>query len=364
MLILDSHCDTPSQIVRLRDLGVDNRYGHVDFPKLRRGGVDASFFALYTSKELSPDAATRYSLEMMAGVFDAVSAHPEEVAMAFSVEDILRNKDKGLVSILLGMENGAPIQQSLPLLRLFWRMGVRYMTLTHNGDNAIGDAAAEGKTWHGLSPFGREVVAEMNRLGMLIDVAHVSDETFYDCIRYSKVPIVSTHSCCRALCSHRRNMTDDMLRALAGNGGVIQINFYPCFLTDDFSRVLSDAGLEDEGEQLEAAFIADPSDPARVAAWHAVQDRLLALDRPSYKMVVDHIDHAVQVAGIDHVGIGSDFDGIAVPPDGLEDVSKIGVIFEEMRRRGYSASDIEKVAGGNFLRVMEISEAFSQEIRL
>ncbi len=362
MLILDSHCDTPSQIVRLRDLGVDNAYGHVDFPKLVRGGVGASFFALYTSKELSPDAATRAALEMMAGVYDAVEAHPDQVSMAFRADQILENHAKGLVSILLGMENGAPIQQSLALLRLFWRMGVRYMTLTHNGDNAIADSAAEGKTWHGLSPFGREVVAEMNRLGMLIDVAHVSDETFYDCIRYSKVPVVSTHSCCRALCGHRRNMSDDMLRALAENGGVIQINFYPCFLSDSFPEVLAASGLSDEGEQLEAAFIADPSDPEKVAAWHRVQDRLLALDRPSYKVVVDHVDHAVRVAGIDHVGIGSDFDGIAVPPAGLEDVSKIGIIFREMRERGYSEMEIEKVAGGNFLRVMRAAETFSKGI--
>ncbi|MBO6082675.1 MAG: dipeptidase, partial [Bacteroidales bacterium] len=302
MFVLDSHCDTPSQLVRLRDPGQDNRYGHVDFPKLRRGGVDASFFALYTSKELTPDQATHAALEMAAAVFDAVEAHPDQVAMAYGTADMLRNREKGLVSILLGMENGAPVQQSQPLLRLFWRLGVRYMTLTHNGDNAIADSAAEGKTWHGLSPFGREVVAEMNRLGMLIDVAHVSDETFYDCIRLSRVPIVSTHSCCRALCKHPRNMTDDMLRALAATGGVIQINFYPCFLSEDFSRVLEESGMGDESDQLEAAFIADPSDPARVAAWHAAQDRLLALDRPSYKRVVDHIDHAVEIAGIDHVG--------------------------------------------------------------
>ena len=360
MFVLDSHCDTPSQLVRLRDPGQDNRYGHVDFPKLRRGGVDASFFALYTSKELTPDQATHAALEMAAAVFDAVEAHPDQVAMAYGTADMLRNREKGLVSILLGMENGAPVQQSLPLLRLFWRLGVRYMTLTHNGDNAIADSAAEGKTWHGLSPFGREVVAEMNRLGMLIDVAHVSDETFYDCIRLSRVPIVSTHSCCRALCKHPRNMTDDMLRALAATGGVIQINFYPCFLSEDFSRVLEESGMGDESDQLEAAFIADPSDPARVAAWHAAQDRLLALDRPSYKRVVDHIDHAVEIAGIDHVGIGSDFDGIVVPPAGLEDVSKIGVIFEEMRRRGYSEADIEKVAGGNFLRVMRAAEAVAR----
>lgn len=361
MFILDSHCDTPSQLLRGLDMDRDNRYGHVDFPKLARGGVDATFFALYTSRELSPDAATRHALDMLAAVRDAVGRR-DDAAMAFSVDEMLENKRKGLISILLGMENGAPIQQSTALLRQFYRMGVRYMTLTHNGDNAIADAAAEGKTWHGLSPFGREVIAEMNRIGMLIDVAHVSDETFYDCIRLSRVPVVSTHSCCRALCGHRRNMSDDMLRALADNGGVIQINFYPCFLTDSFTDVLAASGLENEGEQLEAAFIADPSDPVKVARWHGILDRLLALDRPSYKTVVDHIDHAVRIAGIDHVGIGSDFDGIAVPPAGLEDISKIGVVFDEMRRRGYTEEMIGKVAGANFLRVMRTAERFAEPV--
>lgn len=361
MFVLDSHCDTPSQLLRGLDMEKDNAYGHVDFPKLRRGGVDASFFALYTPADFPPDTATRHALEMIAAVHDAVGKR-KDAAMAFTVDGMLANKENGLTSIILGMENGAPIQHSLSLLREFYRLGVRYMTLTHNGDNLIADAAAEGKTWHGLSPFGREVVAEMNRLGMLVDVAHVSDETFYDCLRYSRVPVVSTHSCCRALCDHRRNLSDDMLRALADNGGVIQINFYPCFLTDTFAGTLAASGLTDEGEQLEAAFIADPSDPVKVARWHAMLDRLLALPRPSYKMVVDHIDHAVRIAGIDHVGIGSDFDGIAVPPDGLEDISKVRIIFDELRRRGYAEEAVEKIAGGNFLRVMRAAEAFSTSI--
>ena len=361
MIVLDSHCDTPSQMLRGLDVDRDNVYGHVDFPKLRRGGVDASFFALYTPCELPPDAATRHALEMIAAVYDAVGKRAD-AAMASTVDDIISNKEKGLISILLGMENGSPVQQSLPLLRLFRRLGVRYMTLTHNGDNAIADAAAEGKTWHGLSPFGREVVAEMNRIGMLIDVAHVSDETFYDCLRLSKVPVVSTHSCCRALCGHRRNLSDDMLRALADNGGVIQINFYPCFLTDSFADTLAASGLEEEGEQLEAAFIADPSDPEKVTRWHGMIDCLLALDRPSYRLVADHIDHAVRVAGIGHVGIGSDFDGIVVPPAGLDDVSKMPLVFEELRRRGYSEDEVEMIAGGNFLRVMRAAEACSESI--
>ncbi len=352
MLILDSHCDTPSQIIRLRDLTKDNGHAHVDFPKLRAGNVDASFFSLYTPCGMEPDAATRYALEMIAGTYDAVAAAPDMVAMAFSPEDILSNKAKGLTSILLGMENGAPIQKSLPLLRLFHRMGVRYVTLTHNGDNEIGDAAAQGRRWHGLSPFGREAVAEMNRLGMMIDVAHCSDETFYDCLECASSPIVSTHSCCRSLASHRRNMTDDMIRRMADKGGVIQINFYPYFLTDGFSPVMDELlRLNPDADKAEAEFIADPSNPEKIKAWHSAQDMFAELPRPDVGKVVDHIDHAVKTGGIEAVGIGSDFDGIEVTPSGLENISKVGVVFDEMARRGYTDDEIEKVAGANFMRV-------------
>ena len=352
MFILDSHCDTPSQAVRLRNLSADNPFAHVDFPKLRRGNVDAAFFALYTSGSMEPDAATAYALKMLAAVHDSVESAGDMAALARTPEDALRNKRNGLTSIFIGMENGLPVQDSLALLREFHRMGVSYLTLTHNTDNLICDSAACGTRWGGLSPFGRRVVDEMNRLGMIIDRAHASDKTFYDGIRCSKAPVVSTHSCCRALAGHRRNMSDDMLRALAANGGVIQINFYPVFLSDDFQAVLSASGLEDKADIVESGFISDPSDPEKYRAWVDILQKLAALPRPSYRRVVDHIDHAVSVAGIDHVGIGSDFDGINVTPEGLEDISRIGIIFEEMRKRGYSEDDIAKVAGGNFLRVM------------
>ncbi len=350
MFILDSHSDTPSQMMRGMDVGICNKRGHVDFPRLKAGGVDASFFALYTPASMQPDEATRYALEMIGKVYDALEAHPDQAALALSPEDAFANKDKGLVSIFLGMENGAPIQDSLSLLRLFYRLGVRYITLTHNGDNQIADSAAEGTRWHGLSPFGREVVAEMNRIGMIVDVAHASDETFFDVVSCSKSPVVSTHSCCRALAGHRRNMSDEMLRTLADHGGVIQVNFYPVFLSDSFARTLSQSGLEEKG-WIEGEWIKDPSDPVKRAAWDSVLDELAALPRPSYKEVVDHIDHAVNVAGIDHVGIGSDFDGIEVTPKGLEDVSKFQMIFDELTIRGYSDDQIEKIAGANFLRV-------------
>ena len=352
MQVFDSHVDTPSQLIRLRNIGIDNRYGHVDFPKLRRGGVGGSFFALYTPAEMAPDAATRYALEMISAVYDAVDANPDYAALAFSPEEAAENTKSGLISVFIGMENGAPIQQSLSLLRTFYRLGVSYVTLTHNGDNAIADSAAEGKRWHGLSPFGKQVVAEMNALGMMVDLSHASDETFWDCIRLSEAPIIVTHSCCRALCNHLRNLTDEMLQALGEKDGYVGINFYPAFLSERFLTDPSDAALFDEGERVEAAFIADPGNPVRVKAWEEMQDRLATLWRPGVNEIVDHIDHAVSIVGIDHVGIGSDFDGILVPPAGLENVSQIGRVFDEMRRRGYTGKDIDKVAGENLLAVM------------
>jgi membrane dipeptidase len=353
--------DTPSQLLRLRDPGVDNPYAQVDFPKLRRGGVDGAFFALYTPAEMAPDAATRYALQMLSATYDAVEAHPGEVSLAFSPEDAVKARKNGRISLFLGMENASPIQESLALLRTFYRMGVRYLTLTHNGDNAVADSAAEGKRWGGLSPFGREVVAEMNRLGMMVDLSHAADSTFWDCLKLSRAPIVATHSCCRALCAHRRNLTDEMLQALGESDGYVGINFYPSFLSDDFGKDPADAALLDEADAVEAAFIRNPADPERVEAWHRMQDRLRELPRPGVKEIVDHVDHAVSLAGIDHVGLGSDYDGILVAPEGMEDVSKIGCIAQEMARRGYSSRDIEKVTGKNlmdvFRRVIKAAES-------
>ena len=361
MICYDSHVDTPFQLLRLRNIGIDNPYAQVDFPKLRRGGVDGAFFALYTPAEMAPDAATRYALEMLSATYDAVDALPEgEAAVTFNPEEAARNKADGIFSVFLGMENGAPIQGSLSLLRTFFRLGVSYMTLTHNGDNLIADSAAQGKRWGGLSPFGREVVKEMNAMGMMIDLSHSSDATFWDCLKRSEAPIVATHSSCRALCSHRRNLTDEMLQALGESGGYVGINFYPSFLSDDFASTPAQAALLDEAEAVEAAFIACPSDLERVDAWHRMQDKLRELPRPGVREIVDHIDHAVRICGLDHVGIGSDFDGILLAPEGMDDASSMRLVWEEMRRRGYSESQIEKVAGRNlmdvFRRVISYSE--------
>ena len=349
----DSHVDTPSQLMRLRNIGIDNPYAHVDFPKLRRGGVDGSFFALYTPAQMAPDAATRYALQMISAVYDAVDENPDYAALAFSASEAARNKAEGLISVFMGMENASPIQESLSLLRTFYRLGVSYVTLTHNGDNAVADSAAEGRKWGGLSPFGKQVVAEMNALGMMIDLSHASDKTFWDCIQLSQAPIVATHSCCRSLCGHRRNLTDEMLQALGEKDGYVGINFYPAFLSDQFAASRQEEALMDEAERMEAAFIEDPLSREKTEAWHRMQDRLNEIRRPGVKEIVDHIDHAVRWAGLDHVGIGSDFDGILVTPQGLEDVSKMACLWEEMRRRGYSEKQIERISGGNLMAVFD-----------
>ncbi|MGM9747564.1 MAG: dipeptidase [Candidatus Cryptobacteroides sp.] len=350
MFVLDSHCDTPSQIYRLRDINLDNERGQVDFPKLKRGGVDGSFFAIYTSPSKQGTEATAYALELIAALKDAVESS-DSATIALSPAEALRNKEEGKFSVFIGMENGSPIGKSLPLLRQFYRMGVRYMTLCHSKDNEICDSCAGNDYWNGLSPFGREVVAEMNRLGMIIDVSHISDKSFYDVLECSSVPVVASHSCCRSLANHPRNMTDDMICAIAAKGGVIQVNFYPVFLDSGFAKVLEESRIEERGDIVESIFISDPADKAKREAWYEVEDELARLPRPSYKKIVDHIDHIVSLVGVDYVGLGSDFDGIAVTPEGLENASDFYKIFDELRTRGYSEEDIEKIAGGNFFRV-------------
>ena len=355
MFLLDSHCDTPSQILRLRDLSVDNDHAHVDFPKLSRGGVDGAFFALYVPASKSEEEAYVYSRRLLEAVRSSVVANPEKAAFAVSREQAYANKQGGKFSVFLGLENGSPIGHSIERLHEFYNEGVRYITLCHSRDNQICDSCASAVGhWGGLSPFGKELVRNMNDIGMLVDVSHISDNAFYDVIECSSMPVVATHSCCRALATHPRNMTDDMIRALAANGGVMQINFYPLFLDNSFAEVLSSSGIMDYGEKVEEEFIKDPSDPQKRMAWNKVQDDLADLARPSFTRIADHIDHAVEMAGIDHVGIGSDFDGIEVAPAGLEDISFMPVLFEELASRGYSETDIAKIAGENFFRVMDV----------
>lgn len=355
MFVLDSHCDTPSQILRLRDLSHDGDYAQVDLPKLRCGSVDAAFFALYipSSLDYDSDSAFEYACKLLEATKIEVEKNSDEMAFAISDLQAFDNKAQSRFSVFLGLENGAAIGESLDRLNYFYDRGVRYITLCHSGNNLICDSCAtKEKKWGGLSPFGKILIRKMNQIGMLIDVSHASDETFYDVVKLSTKPIIASHSCCRALSNHHRNMTDDMILALAANGGVVQINFYPIFLKAEFADILSSSGILERGEKAESEFISDPADDVKKSAWNAVQRELMQMERPSYKLIADHIDHVVSLVGIDHVGIGSDFDGIEITPDGMENISKLPALFNELRSRGYSEKDLNKIASENFFRVM------------
>lgn len=254
----------------------------------------------------------------------------------------------------MGVEGGHEIEGDLHVLDIYYRLGVRYMTLTHTKDDELGDSSGDKPRWNGLSAFGRQAVERMNQLGMMVDVSHVSDRTFYDAVAASQAPVIASHSSCRALCRAPRNMTDDMIRALAKNGGVMDINFFPGFLSQAFNDGNNKIEKQMEGD-LAAARARAEKEGKHLSYLEEVriQQRWIKdIPLPSYTVIADHIDHAVKVGGIDHVGLGSDFDGIDATPRGMEDVSKIPSLVRELARRGYSEADLEKILGGNVLRVM------------
>lgn len=353
MTVIDAHCDAPSQMSRLRNYRLDNPDAQVDFPKMLRGGVNASFFAAYVPADLEGEAATAHA-ERLLDILDRQMAENADIAAyARCAGGIGRNRRAGKISVIACIENASALNGSMERLKYFYKRGVRYITLTHSADNDVADSCTGHGRWGGLSPFGRELVPAMNHIGMLIDLAHSSESTMKDVIGLSAHPVAYTHGCCRALASHKRNISDEMIRAISEHGGVVCISIYPCFLDDEFVRVLDESGLESQ-MSVESEFIKDPGNPEKIAAWAEVRKRLAALPRPSVSRVADHIEHAVSVGGIDHVGIGTDYDGIEVTASGLEDISGFGLIFDELRKRGFSRRDITKIAGENMLNLMKI----------
>jgi membrane dipeptidase len=360
---VDTHADTPSEYLKQPfDLGVVNAKGEIDYPRMKAGGLDAEFFAAYVPAKYAKGGAATYCLKIMETIHEMVDRYPAWARFAGSTADIRNAARDGKRAILIGIEGGHAIEDSLDLLRAFYRFGARYITLTHTNTNNWADSSGDEEKHNGLTPFGKEVVLEMNRLGMIVDISHVSDKTFFDVVETSKAPVMASHSSARALANHKRNMTDDMLRALAKNGGVAMVNFYVVFLSDE-ARLASM-----ERDKRLAPQIADlkAKDPSMGEAYDAGMEELYKqnpLPPVPYTKIVDHIDHMVKVAGIDHVGIGSDFDGISGNhPVGMEDVSKLPAIRAEMKRRGYSEADIRKVMGENFMRVFAEVERVSREM--
>jgi len=326
-LLIDSHNDATSRTLTGVDIGQRAKSGHTDVPRLREGGVGAVFFAAYVAPAFAKNkTAANRALQMIDTVrYDIVARHPSDFALALTADDILAAHQSGKIAALIGVEGGHAIEDSPRLLRDFYALGVRYMTLTHTNTNgwadSSGDLREKGVTRHnGLTDFGKQIIHEMNRLGMIVDISHVADKTFWDALATSEAPIFASHSSCRALCDVPRNMTDEMIAALAKKGGVIQINFNCGFLTTRAS---------DEKSGVRAT-LAD---------------------------AVAHIDHAVKVAGIDGVGIGSDFDGVTCTPVGLDDVSKFPNLTRALLEKGYSGADIRKIYGGNTLRLLRAVEA-------
>jgi membrane dipeptidase len=358
-IVVDTHVDTPILMYGGGlDIGVRNEKGRVDLPRMIDGGLDAIFLAVFISNELDDRHPSRRALEIIDVIHRQVAGCPDMAELAFSAEDIERIEKSGRRAVLIGMENGGPVEKSLSLLRTYYRLGVRYITLTHNSNNPICDSSTDEPEWNGLSPFGVEMVEEMNRLGMMIDVSHISDDAFMDVIEHSRAPVIASHSATRALCDVPRNLSDPMLEKLASSGGVIQIVFYSGFLSENYARK-SEAvrkKLKPEFEKLreETAGNSEAFYEKAMPLWkkHAPPD-------PPVSVLIDHIEHAVEVAGIDNVGLGSDFDGAGSFPEGIEDAGDYQLITYHLLDRGYSEEEIIKILGGNLLRVMKEVEAFS-----
>jgi membrane dipeptidase len=361
-VVLDTHADTTQRLLYEKfDLGQRDTRGHLDIPRMREGGLNAEFFSIWMPSQITGPEAVKRSLRMIDAVREQVRRHPQDLVLATTAADVRRAHAQDRIAVLLGMEGGHMVDNDLGVLRTYAALGVRYLTLTHSLNDDWADSSTDKPAHNGLTDFGREVVRELNRQGVLVDISHVSDKTFYDALETSRAPLIASHSSCRAICNTPRNMTDDMIRALAQKGGVIQINYHVGFLDQ------AAADSADLKEYFRAVGEADrqyASDPdKKYQEYRRVEQEFESrLPKVSWEKIIEHIDHAVKLAGTDHVGLGSDFDG-AKMPEGMEDCSKLPRITEALLRKGYSESDIRKILGGDLLRVMEEAERVSREMQ-
>ena len=373
-LVIDTHADTPQRFLDENyDIGSTDPkdHGHVSLDKAKAGNLGAEFFSIWVEPQTNQGHFARHTLDLIDSVYEQADRHPDRMMMAFSVDDIERARKQKKLAALLGIEGGHSIENDIHLLRDFYRLGVRYMTLSWSNTNEWADSSGDinnPKIEHhnGLTDFGKEVVLEMNRLGMLVDISHVADKTFYDTIAVTKAPVIASHSSARALTNHPRNMTDDMLRAVAKNGGVVQVNFYNAFIDEDYRKA-----AEGQAKDRDAAVKAydDQMKAAGKTVTYLDNDRIerewaAKIPRPPFKCLIDHIDHIAKVAGVDHVGLGSDFDGVSgATPQGIDSAADLPKITQALLDRGYSADDIRKILGGNLLRVFREAERVSRELQ-
>ena len=364
-IVLDTHDDTPQRMLFEQfDLGHRDAEGQIDIPRMRDGGLNAIFFSIWTPATMSEPDAEKRAFALIDAVDQQLKKHPQDLALAKTAADVRRIHASGKIAVLMGVEGGHMINNDLAVLDKFAARGVRYMTLTHTLDTKWAGSSGDDAKHIGLNDFGKSVVLEMNLKGMMVDISHVSDQTFWDALAVSKAPMIASHSSCRALCDAPRNMTDDMIKALAAKGGVIQINYNIGFLSQAYRDAsLKSAELKERTAAVEKA--AGDNEAAAIRDEEKVAHQMIAehkLPAVYWQAIVDHIDHAVKLVGADHVGLGSDYDG-SVMPLGMEDCSKLPELTEAMLRKGYSEEDIRKILGGNTLRVMARVEQVSRDLQ-
>ena len=364
-LVLDTHDDTTQRFFSKDfDLGRRNPDGHVDIPRMRERGMNAIFFSIWIDGRIMGPSAVEKALDQIDAVRENVLKYSKDMVFCRTAEEVRRAHAQGKIAALIGVEGGHMIGNDIRVLRMFGDLGVRYVTLAHFYNDEWADSSTDKPAHNGLTDFGKQVVLEMNRLGVMVDISHVSDKTFYDAIATSKAPVIASHSSSRALTEAPRNMTDDMMRALAKNGGVIQINYHVGFLSQefrDFEKTHPEAEKEINDEVKRRC--GDNESCTLVTGDQVVRDLMQAgkLPKVDWAKIIDHIDHAVKIAGIDHVGLGSDFDG-AVMPIGMQDVTHLPQITDALLQKSYSDSDIRKILGENTLRVMSEVERVSHEL--
>jgi membrane dipeptidase len=373
-LIIDTHADTPQ---RFLDEGFDigstdpNDIGHISLDKARRGNLGAEFFSIWVEPETNQGHFARHTFDLIDGVYEQAARHPDRMMMAFSTSDIERAHREHKLAALMGIEGGHSIEADIHLLRDYYRLGVRYMTLSWSNTNEWADSSGDindPKVQHhnGLTDFGKRVVLEMNRLGMMVDISHVADKTFWDAIATTKAPVIASHSSARALVDAPRNMTDDMLKAVAKNGGVVQVNYFNGFIDENF-RKAEEAQRADQ-EAARQKYIAQKKSEGKEVNYIELdrieREWIARIPRPPLKSLIDHIDHIAKVAGVDHVGLGSDFDGVSgATPQGIDSAADLPKITEALLDRGYSAEDIHKILGGNLMCVFREVERVSHEMQ-
>ena len=373
-LVIDTHADTPQRFVDENyDVGSTdpNDPGHISLDKAKRGNLGAEFFSIWVDPETNQGHFAKRTLDLIDSVYEQAARHPDRMMMAFSTADIERAHREHKLAACMGIEGGHSIENDIRLLRDFYRLGVRYMTLSWSNTNEWADSSGDidnPKIQHhnGLTDFGKQVVIEMNRLGMMVDISHVSDKTFFDAIATTKAPVIASHSSARALVNAPRNMTDDMLQAVAKNGGVVQVNFYSGF-DDENYRKAAEAQAKDQAEAIQKYLDEQKSQGKPVNYMqvdHIEREWLSRIPRPPLKSLIDQIDHIAKVAGVDHVGLGSDFDGVSgATPQGIDSAADLPKITQALLDRGYSAQDIHKILGGNLLRVFREVERVSRQMQ-